>query len=154
MTVENLLKKLLRNHWHGKAVQSCFLSDSAQLKFRSFIHQATLASLDLVDVKSFLLFAAADENWFLCLGMVHWWSYIMVIGGKTGKTVVLSWFCKIEHGGGGGSGGTLPCYDGLSLSGHACRAGDPSDCPSTGSHLSWPSFLNLHKQNQCRVAPN
>ena len=55
--------------WKGFSV--LFLSDSAQLKFRSFIHQARLASLDLVDVKSFLLFAAADENWFLCLGMVH-----------------------------------------------------------------------------------
>ena len=33
------------------------------------------------------------------------------IGGKTGKTVVLPGFCKIEHG--GGSGGAPPYYRGL-----------------------------------------
>ena len=40
------------------------------------------------------------------------------IGGKTGKTMILPWFWKKEHG--GGSGGMPPCYSGLSLPGHAC----------------------------------
>ena len=35
------------------------------------------------------------------------------IQGKTSKTAVLPWFCKIKHS--GGSDGTLPCYGGLSL---------------------------------------
>ena len=45
------------------------------------------------------------------------------IRGKTGKTVVLRRFCKIEHG--GGSGGALPSYRGiiwLGCTGHASGA--------------------------------
>ena len=37
------------------------------------------------------------------------------IGGKTGKTAVLPWFCNIEHG--SGSSGAPAFYGGLSLSG-------------------------------------
>ena len=40
---------------------------------------------------------------------------------KTGKTAVLPWICKIEHG--GGKGGALSCYGGLSLPRPTSRAG-------------------------------
>ena len=40
------------------------------------------------------------------------WSSSGAVGGKTGKTTVLPGFCKIERG--GGSGGALPYYVGLS----------------------------------------
>ena len=39
------------------------------------------------------------------------WICREAIGGKTGKTLVLPWLCKIEHG----SGGSIPWYGGLSL---------------------------------------
>ena len=48
-------------------------------------------------------------------------SFRGAIGGKTSKTAVLPWFCKIGHG--GGSSDAPPCYGGLSLPGHARRAG-------------------------------
>ena len=47
------------------------------------------------------------------------------IGGKTGKTVVLPRFCKIEHG--GSSGDTPPCYGGLTLPRRERRIGGAPD---------------------------
>ena len=41
------------------------------------------------------------------------------VGGKTGKTLVLPRFSKIE--GGGGSSGAPECYGGLTSPGHACH---------------------------------
>ena len=43
------------------------------------------------------------------------------IQGKTGKTAVLTWFCKVEHG--GGSANTPLCYGGLGLPGRTGRTG-------------------------------
>ena len=45
------------------------------------------------------------------------------MGGKTGKTPVLPGFCKIERG----SGGTPPCYGGLTLHVGARRAGGAAE---------------------------
>ena len=47
-----------------------------------------------------------------------------VIGGKTGKTLVLPEFCRIELV--GGSGGAPPCYRGLIWLGRVHRAGGAS----------------------------
>ena len=46
------------------------------------------------------------------------------IGGKTGKTAVLPWFCKKEHGG----SGALQCYADHSLPGRVRRAGGAPGC--------------------------
>ena len=83
-------------------------------------------------------------------------SHIMTrgaIGGKTGKTAVLPWFCKIEHG--GSSGGAPPCYGGLSLLRRMRCAGGTPDvveskiCPRFNQYF----FLQIYIQKSNQILP-
>ena len=62
------------------------------------------------------------------------------IGGKTGKTAMLPWFCKIENS--GSSGCAPPCYRGLIWLGHMRHAsGAPaSSVQANNSITAWPKF--------------
>ena len=101
-------------------------------------HRRTAVNFDLLlfhnGLKSFLkevvlLWCTYDFQKLLLLqekfGDYVCFLYRGAIGGKTGKTMVLPWFCKIEHG----SGGAPLCYGGLSLSGRTRRA---SSAPGLG----------------------
>ena len=64
-----------------------------------------------VIAKSFLLFGGSAKLYIPCAIKTQIISVSGALGGKTGKTLVLPGFRKIERG--GGSGDALHCYGGL-----------------------------------------
>jgi hypothetical protein len=95
---------------------------------------------------SLILHTESQFSWTVPRGAIIW--------GKTGKTAVLPWFCKIECG----SGGALPYYGGLSLHGRARRAGGTPGNPGNPKNLVWgheqdPTW-SLEIVFGCKCMPN